>query len=213
MQKQLDKKEWFNKNDILEIYPIGITTYKSRIKRLSSPQYSRYTRFNSLKLENSNLDAIPIREIHRDILNELFGDTRRPNLSDTSKVVKWVNNCRWHWFGDIVPSKTLPNELKGKMKYLFKSLKNDGGKENNLVMFYSIEPNTDDSFFHCHFLIRDDLGVLKEKEITNRLELVCEPNTSTETRIYLKKYDYYNFGKRGSDYTLKRLEYGFEIMK
>ena len=45
------------------------------------------------------------------------------------------------------------------------------------------------------------------------LELVTEENTSKETRIYLKPYDYKNFGKDGSNYTLKKLKYGYEILR
>ena len=45
------------------------------------------------------------------------------------------------------------------------------------------------------------------------LELVAEKNTSKETRIYVKPYDYKNFGNDGSNYTLKYFKYGYEILK
>jgi len=38
-------KEWFNKKEILDVYPIGETTYKKRIKKLLDPTYSGSTRF------------------------------------------------------------------------------------------------------------------------------------------------------------------------
>ena len=48
-------KEWFSKNEILELYPIGLSTYKKRIKKLSSPPYNSYSRILNKSIDNSNL--------------------------------------------------------------------------------------------------------------------------------------------------------------
>ena len=213
MQNQIMNKEWYNKTEILELYPMGITTYKRRIRKLSNPIFSNYTRMVLKKLDNSNLKYIEVREIHRDILNELFDDIRVPSQKNKKSIIKWVNNNKWDWFGDIVPSKTRPSELKNKMNFLYNQLKREFGVDRNLIIFYSIEQNKKDKYFHAHFLIKDHNQLLGEKIINEKLELVCEPNTAREKRIFLEEYDYETFGKRGSDYTLKRLEYGYEILK
>lgn len=213
MQNQEINKEWYNKNEILELYPMGVTTYKKRIRKLNSPKYSKHTRLITKKLSESNLKKIQVREIHKDVLEDLFGNIRRPNQNNINNVIKWVNNCNWDWFGDIVPSNTLPYELKGKMHFLFNRLKKCVGGDCRMTMFYSIEKNTGDNYYHCHFLIKNGDCILNEKVINENLELISEINTSKETRIYLKAYDYKNYGRRGSNYTLKNFQYGYEILK
>jgi hypothetical protein len=205
-------KEWYNKSEILELYPMGITTYKRRIRKLSNPIFSNYTRMVLKKLDNSNLKYIKVREIHRDILNDLFGNVRVPNLKNINKIIKWVNNNTWDWFCDIIPSKTYPSELIGKMNFVFSELKKLN-RECKVTLFYSIEKNTEDEYYHSHFLIKNELCRLSKNEIMDILELVAEKNTSKETRIFLEPYNYNNFGKRGSNYTLKDFLYGYEILK
>ena len=205
-------KEWYNKNEILELYPMGVTTYKKRIKKLSTPPYKDYTRIATKRLENSNLKSVKYREIHKIILNDLFGNVRVPNLKNITKVIKWVNNNTWDWFGDIIPSKTYPSELIGKMNFVFSELKKLN-RDCKVTLFYSIEKNTEDEYYHSHFLIKNEFCSIPQNEIIEILELVAEENTSKETRIYLKPYDYKNFGKDGSNYTLKDFKYGYEILK
>lgn len=210
--QQRENKEWYNREDILSLYPIGITTYKQRIKKLNTSELSGYTRMIIKPLNNSNLKTIQVREIHGSIINELFGYVRVPNIYNTSHVKKWVNNFSWDWFGNIVPCKTYPNELKSKMNFLFRKLKKKC-KGGNVTLFYSIEKNTKDSYFHSHFLIKDDLSCLDSEIITSQLELVCDKNNATDKRIYLVPYDYQNHGANGSNYTLKDFRYGYEILK
>jgi len=205
-------KEWYNKEDILSLYPIGVTTYKQRIKRLNTPTLSGYTRMTIKSLTNSNLKKIQVREIHKSVLKELFGVVRTPSLKNMSHVIKWVNNTTWSWFGVLVPSKTYPLELKSKMNYLFTELKKKH-RDCKITLFYSIEKNTEDNYFHSHFLIKDELCKLSKEVLFEYLELIAEKNTSKETRIYLKPYDYKNHGTNGSNYTLKDCQYGYEILK
>ena len=212
MLNNIEIKEWYNKNEILKLYPMGVTTYKKRIKKLNTPPYKDYTRILSKSLENSNLKSVKYREIHNSILNDLFGNVRVPNLKNINKIIMWVNNNTWDWFGDIIPSKTYPSELIGKMNFVFSELKKLN-KECKVTLFYSIEKNTEDEYYHCHFLIKNDFCSLTKNKIMEILELVIEENTSKETRIYLKPYDYKNFGKDGSNYTLKDFQYGYKILK
>ena len=210
--QQTEKKEWYNREDILNLYPIGITTYKQRIKKLNTSELSGYTRMIIKPLNNSNLKNIQVRETHRSILDDLFGDIRLPNLKNTTKVIKWVNNNTWAWFGDIIPCNSYPIELKGKMNFVFNQLKKLD-KKSNIILFYSIERNTKDDYFHSHFLIKDDECSIKSELIIQQLELVCEKNTAVEKRIFLEPYDYHNHGTNGSNYTLKDFKYGYEILK
>ena len=205
-------KEWFSKNEILELYPIGLSTYKKRIKKLSSPPYKSYSRILNKSIDNSNLKSVQYREIHKSILDELFGNIRLPNLKNTSKVIKWVNNNNWDWVCNIVPCKTYPYELECKMNFVFNELKKLN-KECKVTLYYSIEKNTEDEYYHSHFLIKNEFCSIPQNEIMKILELVAEKNTSKETRIYVKPYDYKNFGNDGSSYTLKDFKYGYEILK
>jgi hypothetical protein len=209
---KLEKKEWYNKSEILQIYPIGLTTYKQRIKKINTPQLSGYTRMVRQSLNESNLKMIEKREIHREVLNELFGDVRVPDLRNIPNVIKWVNNTTWSWFGDVIPSKSFPSELKAKMDYLIRQLNKKRGS-SKVLLFYSIEKNTKDNYFHSHFLIKDESCNLCREVIMECLELISEKNTSKETRIYLKPYDYSNHGTNGSNYTLKNFQYGYDILK
>jgi hypothetical protein len=212
MQGKEEIKEWYNKNDILNIYPMGASTYKRRIKKLNTPLYSGLTRMTNKKLEDSNLKFIQVREIHSSALNTLFGDLRSPSSKDIRNVIKWVNSSTWNWFGDIVPCKTYPLELEGKMKFFFNKLKKIQINKDP-VLFYSIEQNTKDNYFHAHFLINDEKCILTSDLINEQLELVCEKNTPAEKRIFLEPYDYKTHGSNGSNYTLKDLQFGYEILK
>jgi hypothetical protein len=212
MLNKKETKEWFSKNDILELYPIGISTYKKRIKKLSSPPYKDFTRILSKSIDNSNLKSVQYREIHKSVLDELFGNVRLPNLKNTSSVIKWVKNITWDWVCNIIPCKTYPYELEYKMNFVFNELKKLN-KECKIILFYSIEKNTEDEYYHSHFLIKNEFCRIPQNEIMEILEFVAEKNTSKETRIYVKPYDYKNFGNDGSSYVLKDFKYGYEILK
>jgi hypothetical protein len=212
MQRKEEIKEWYNKNEILNIYPIGVSTYKRRIKKLNTPLYSGLTRMANKMLEESNLQFIQVREIHSSALYMLFGDLRLPCSKDIRNVIKWVNSYTWNWFGDIVPCKTYPIELEGKMKFFFNKLKKFH-KNKDLVLFYSIEQNSKDKYYHSHFLIKDEFNQFTSEMIKENLELICEKNTTTEKRIFLEPYDYKTHGSNGSNYTLKDLQFGYEILK
>ena len=211
MQKQRIK-EWYEKKDILKIYPIGITTYKKRIRRLNPPQSIDYTRLVKRELPKSNLNHIQVREIHYSILDELFGNIRTPSQRNTKKVITWVNNTKWDWIGNIVPSKSYPLELKGKMEFLYTHLSKKIKTNSKIVLFYSIERNTQDEYYHAHFLIKEINCIIDKETIMNSLELIAEENSAIEKRIYLKNYDFENFGTSGAGYSIKELKYGFDIL-
>jgi len=206
-------KEWYNKKEILEIYPIGISTYKKRIKKLNESMYSGLTRVIPKELPNSNLKVISEREIHRDILNNLFGGVRTPSTDNLSSIKKWVNCNHWNWFCNIIPSHTYPRELESKINFIFKVIKKRISKKNELVIFYSIEKTEKDGYYHSHFLIRLDETILSQKQLIEILELVCEPNNQSETRIFVKPYDFQHYRRSGTNYTMKDFKYGYGILK
>ena len=128
-------KEWYTKNDILNEYPIGVSTYKKRIKILSDIKYSPYTKLIKKEFPNNNLTE---RIIHYRLLDELFGTIRVPDKANSKKVFKWVKNNNWNWFCNIIPSHTNACELKWKMEYFFKQLKKKVSTENEIIFFYAI---------------------------------------------------------------------------
>ena len=137
LNKEGYEKEWFNKQDILNLYPIQETTYKLRIKNIPADK----TRFvKSIKGKET-------REIHYSILDELFNKRRK--LSNTEKrklgyITKWVNNHKWDYFGNIKPEKATIDENVAKMKLLFNKLSN---LNKDIIFFYSIEMNTINNLF------------------------------------------------------------------
>ena len=78
-------------------------------------------------------------------------------------------------------------------------------------MFYSIERNTNDKYYHAHFLIDCAKDMIQIEDIEEVLGLVSEPNTAKETRIYLTKYDLF-FDKKGAIYATKKKNYGCELL-
>ena len=65
----MQTKEWYNKKEILELYPLSLATYKKRIKNIDSSK----TKFINSK------SGSPTRLIHQSILDELFRKRRRLN--------------------------------------------------------------------------------------------------------------------------------------
>ena len=212
MRSDIIKKVWYNKSDILNIFPIGITTYKKRIKKLNNSIYQPFTKLVRKKLNNSNLRYTTERLIHYSILNDLFGNTRTPSLKDVSKLEKWINNTKWNWFCNIIPSNTFPIELRSKMNYFFSQLKKETSL-NNTILFYTIEKNSEDDYYHCHFLLKTNGDENIKSKIETLLNDICEENSKKETRIYIRPYNYDLFQNRGSKYSTKDLSIHFDLLK
>jgi len=210
--KSMIKKEWYNKKDILIMFPIGVSTYKKRISKLNEYRFHNFTKLVKKNIENSNLKFTTERLIHHSIVNELFGNVRVPSLNNTEKIQKWINNVKWDWFCNIVPTKTYPVELKGKMNYFFSQLKKDS-KYIKPQLFYSIEKNSKDDYYHCHFLLKTngDLSIREELEIL--LMSICEGNSKFETRIFIKPYNHDFFQNRGVLYSSKDFSIDYNLLK
>lgn len=201
LNREVYEKEWFNKQDILNLYPIQETTYKLRIKNIPTDK----TRFiKSIKGKET-------REIHYSILDELFNKRRKLSSREKTKwghTIKWVNNHRWNYFCNIKPVKATIEENVKKMKFLFEELSNI---KKDITFFYSIEKNTKDEYYHSHFLIDSSKDMVSEEEIATILEYLVDPNTKRETKNYVVPYDI-TYGKKGAIYSTKTKIYAFDVL-
>jgi hypothetical protein len=181
--------KWYNKKDILTIFPITERTYFRRIKNL--PDYIR----TQIK---KNKKGKPSLYIHYQDLNKVFELKRNPkDISNTLFKRKFIGTKKWDFIGNIVPKGAKSKDIQYKMKFLFEELKL---QDKSVELFYSCEANKNDKNVHSHFLIK---SVLKKNQIQEILELICDANDKEETRIYLKGYDFDSYHYSGSFYTFK----------
>jgi NAD(P)H-dependent flavin oxidoreductase YrpB (nitropropane dioxygenase family) len=197
----MQTKEWKTKKEILKIYPISSSTYKKRIKNIDSSK----TKFTSSKTGS------PTRLIHHSILDELFRKRRRLSSKEYKQTIKWVRNHHWNYFGDVVPGSSNVEDIINNMRYFYNKLKELQMEKNQLTLFYAIEKNTEDKYYHAHFLIDCARDMLVAEDIEDKLELICDPNTNKEKRIYIKEYDL-RYEKGGAIYNSKEKRYFYEVL-
>lgn len=195
-------KQWYNKQEILNIYPISISTYKRRIKNIPP------TKTKIVKTERGT----PIRLIHESILDEVFRERRRLTKKEKeTKIIRYVNNHYWSYKGNIVPVNGTIKNIKAIMKFFFDLLKQHQKNKRDLTLFYSLEKNPNDKYYHAHFLIDCRGDMIEKKKVMDTLKLLCDNNTPGETRIYLREYDLF-FEKRGAEYATKEENYGYQLL-
>ncbi len=194
-------KQWYNKKEILELYPLSIATYKKRIKNIDPFK----TKFISSK------SGSPTRLIHHTILDELFRKRRRLSSKEFDLTIRWVRNHYWNFIGNIVPVSSSIDDLKNKMRFLFDELKELQMEKNQITLYYAIEKNSNDKFYHAHFLIDCARDMINLGDIEDKLAIICEPNTINESRIYLEEYDV-KFDKDGAIYSSKEERFFYEVL-
>ncbi len=197
----MQTKEWYNKKEILELYPLSLATYKKRIKNIDSSK----TKFINSK------SGSPTRLIHQSILDELFRKRRRLSSKEFNQTIKWVRNHYWNFIGNIVPVSSTIQDLKNKMRFLFDELKSLQMEKNQIILYYSIEKNSNDNFYHSHFLIDCARDMIEQNDIKDKLTIICEPNTLYESRIHLEEYNII-YDKDGAIYSSKEVRYFYEIL-
>ena len=181
--------EWYDKVDVLSLFSITERTYFRKLKQISS--IIRIKKIKNPKGRDSTLIY------YKDLLN-CFEHQRKPKgLSNPESLRKYVGASRWDYLGNVVPGKTTLIEIKAKMTFLFGHLKS---LDKTSKLFYSIELNSKDEYFHSHFLIKSSLD---KKTIYKLLKLICEDELPGENRIDIKKYDFDNYQFRGSFYSNK----------
>ena len=197
----MQTKEWNTKKEILETSPISSATYKKRIKNIDQSK----TKFITSK------SGSPTRLIHHSILDELFRKRRRLSSKEFKQTIKWVRNHHWNYFGDVVPGSSNVEDIINNMRYFYNKLKELQMEKNQLTLFYAIEKNTEDKYYHAHFLIDCARDMLVAEDIEDKLELICDPNTNKEKRIYIKEYDL-RYEKGGAIYNSKEKRYFYEVL-
>jgi hypothetical protein len=194
-------KQWYTKKEILELYPISNSTYKTRIKSIDSSK----TKFIP------SVVGSPKRLIHVSELDKLFRQRRRLSIRDYKQTIKWVRNHNWNYIGNIVPVSSSIEDLKHKMRFLFEALKKQQIEENVLTLFYTVEKNPNDNYYHAHFLINCEKDMIDQTDIEAKLQIICEPNIHRYSRTYLEIYDT-NYGKSGAFYSTKQTFYYYEVL-
>lgn len=183
------EKKWYNKQDVLSIFPIHERTYFRKIKNIDE---------NVKIKEIINSNGSVSKLIHYNNLYEVFNVKRLPKkIKDKVVLFKYIGTKKWDFIGNIVPEDSNIDVLIHKMKFLFSEIKSI---DTNCEMFFSIERNSQDLYYHSHFLLNTSILY---SDIYNLLSLVCEENTMKKTRKYLKVYDFDNQKFRGSFYSFK----------
>ena len=197
----MQTKEWYNKKEILNIYPISTATYKKRIKDIDPSK----TKFIPSKTGS------PSRLIHHSILDELFRKRRRLSTKEYKQTIKWVRNHYWTFIGNIVPVSSSIEDLKNKMRFLFDELKTLQMENNQITLYFAIEKNSNDKYYHAHFLIDCARDMLNLGDVKDKLAIICEPNTINESRIHLEQYDM-KYDKDGAIYSSKEERFFYEVL-
>lgn len=181
--------EWYDKGDVLSIFPITERSYFRKLKQIN-PQV-RTKKIKNPKGRDTTLIY------YKDLL-DCFELQRKPNnLNNPKKLREYVGISRWDYFGNIVPGKSTVDEVKAKMKFIYDQIRFMDKKSR---VFFSIEKNTNDDYFHSHFLLKTSLD---KKTISNIIELICENELIVEKRFYIRKYDFEKYHFRGSFYSDK----------
>ena len=105
----------------------------------------------------------------------------------------WIHN----------PTKINSDGLKTQSEDMYDQLILKYGKKSGIKLFYSIEPNPNDKYYHCHFLIYSKIKIEEIYHLKYLLEIIGGDKTKDETPYILRQYDYLNFGYTGSFYSFK----------
>ena len=201
-------KEWYNIKEIGSLFQITNTICKKRL-RLNK----------SLLIEGETLKLLKSKRgkkthlYHYSILNDIFGVRNKPkDIKKRSVRVNFIGTSKWDYIGFITPKRSTLADLKYKMKYLYNNLLLTYGKKSGIKLFYSLEPNPNDKYYHCHFLIYSKKKMDKTPHLKYLLEIIGGDKTKDETPYIIRHYDYHNFGYTGSFYSFKEKSVFDEIL-
>jgi hypothetical protein len=192
-------KEWYNIKEISSLFQITNTICK---KRLGLNKF--------LLMEGETLKLVKSKRgkrthlYHYTILNDIFGIRKKPKGINKRDVrVNFIGTSKWDYIGFITPKSSTIIDLKHKMKYLYNQLILKCGKKTGIKLFYSIEPNPNDKYYHCHFLIYSKKNTQELSHLKYLLEIIGGDKNKYETPYILREYDYLNYGYSGSFYSFK----------
>jgi hypothetical protein len=202
------EQQWYTTSQISHLFQISKTICKKRIKLNKSLLEENQTiiSIKSKKGKDTNL-------YHFSILNDIFGLRKKPaHLTDKIDKMNYIGTSKWDYIGFITPKRSSISDLKHKMNYFHNQLILHYGKKSGIKVFYSIEPNPIDNYFHCHFLINSKDKITDSSLIKELLEIISGEKSKYETPFILRQYDYLNFGYSGSFYSFKERSVYDELM-
>jgi hypothetical protein len=190
---------WYNINELTSLFGLSKTIIKKRLNKSQLLLVEDKT-FRTIKSKKGK----PTNYYHISILNELLGTRNKPRHIKIKLARRtYIGTSTWDYIGTILPERSTINDLKNKMRFLFERLETILGKRKGIKLFYSIEPNTEDKYFHCHFLIYSKTKSIDISLLKNELETIAGDKTKNRTPYLIKTYDYMNFGFSGSFYSFK----------
>jgi hypothetical protein len=183
---------WYDKKDVLNIFPFTERTYFRKLKSLDSSIRTKIQK---------NKQGKPTTLVHFKDLKKVFGNYRKPNrVNDPDIKRKYIGTMEWDIIGNIVPENSSIKNLIQSMRFVKELVesKMDYSKED--WFFYSIEKNPNDGNYHTHFLIKTNLKILHLEKI---LKIICETDFGGKNRMWLRKYDFEKYHYSGSFYSYK----------
>ena len=195
-------KEWYSLNEILSLFQLSNTICKKRLRLNKHLLIEEQTKrsFKSKVGQDTNL-------YHYSILNDIFGIRKKPirkkDREEKEIRMNYIGTSKWDYIGFITPQRSTLMDLKYKVKYLYDQLILRYGKKSGIKLFYSLEPNPNDKYYHCHFLIYSKRKIEDTSHLKQLLDIIGGDKTKDETPYILREYDYLNFGYTGSFYSFK----------
>jgi hypothetical protein len=190
---------WYNINELNSLFGLSKTIIKKRLKIYSHLLIENIT-FNSIKSKKGK----QTNYYHSSILNDVFGTRNKPQLlSNTEIRRKYIGTSIWDFIGTITPERSTILDLQYKMRFFNDKIRLRYGKKIGLKLFYSIEPNPNDKYYHCHFLIKSNYKFDDLTFITEQLTIIGGDKTKNKTPVKIEVYDFENNGFSGSYYSFK----------
>ena len=163
-----EMKEWIDKHSVMRWCSIKPTTYKKRLKRVNPLDKKSGYRGKTY--------------INPDIVYSTFCPNTFP-IKELKSIKSYSHSIEWDFFGNIVPVSSRPDNLICKWEYLIDIWSRE---DENVEIVYSIESNSQDTYFHSHFLLKT---FLPNDFIYRGLKIVCDENNRRESRIHLAKFN------------------------
>jgi hypothetical protein len=183
---------WYDKKDVLNIFPFSERTYFRKLKSLDPKIRTRSQRNSQGK--TSTL-------VYFKDLKKVFGSYRKPNrVNDPEIRRKYIGTLEWDIIGNIVPEYGTTENLIQSMRFVKEVIERKIKPSTKDWFFYSIEKNSKDENYHTHFLIRTNLKIIHLEKI---LDLICETDFGGKNRMWVRKYDFENHQYSGSFYSYK----------
>jgi hypothetical protein len=190
---------WYNINELNSLFGLSKTIIKKRLKKYSHLLIENKT-FNSIKSKKGK----QTNYYHSSILNDVFGTRNKPQLlSNTEIRRKYIGTSKWDLIGTITPERSTILDLQYKMRFFKDQVRLKYGKRYGIKLFYSIEPNPIDKYYHSHFLISSKIKIEDLTIINNLLEVIAGEKVKDKTPVKLEKYDFEKYGFTGSFYSFK----------